>query len=124
MKRYYVIFVLDSNLEENNLEYSQVIDWCYENLSNPNVMVLNEDDVYFIQYKTLILDIINEENESMIQEGEDDWIFSEQVKQSIKKRLELYRNEDLCKRELDILNSLIDLINISILTKKNLYFHW
>jgi hypothetical protein len=120
--RIYPIFVPDESINEDNFTYSEVINWCYNNLSHPNVLVLTQDDLHFIQYQTIILDIINKENGSMLHEGEDDWIVSKDVKERLRNRLFVLEKNSGKKREKEILSSLLQLLDVSIISNKNLYF--
>ncbi len=70
--------------------YSDVVNWCYSHLSDSHVLVLDLDDVYMLQYESDILNIINDENDGMISEGEDDWIISQETKSKILDRFRLY----------------------------------
>ena len=73
INRNYLIFVPDDDINEKEAEYSSVIDWAYRHLSHSNVMILTLEDIYYLDYQSKVLDIINEENHSMLREGEDDW---------------------------------------------------
>lgn len=120
MKRIYPIFVPEKNVDDS--EYSNAIKWCYDNLTHQNVIVLTSEDVYLLQYKSEVFDIINEENDGMLQMGEDDWIFSEKVKTNIYKKLNDYIKETQDARVKEIVTSLLSLIETSVKTNKNLYF--
>jgi hypothetical protein len=122
MTRNYLIFVPEKDVDEDAVEYSGVVEWCYKNLSHPNVIVLTLDDVYLLQYRSEVLDIINEENNSMLQEGEDDWVLHQEVKSRIQQKLLEYKNNIKDKREKDIVEYLLKLLEISIGTNKSLYF--
>lgn len=69
-----------------------------------------------------ILDIINEENESMIGLYEDDWILSQEVKINILTRLNNYMEHRVRRHEKAILNKIINLLIMSIDLNHNLYF--
>jgi hypothetical protein len=122
MKKEYLIFVPESGIDEDLVGYSGVIEWCYKNLSHPNVMSLTLDDVYYLEYKSEILNIINEENDSMLREGENDWIIPTEVKLRIKRRLLTYEQQIKNNREKEIVTYLIKLLELSIKTGKSLYF--
>lgn len=124
MERIYPVFVLDESIIEEDLEYSKVIEWCYNNLTHSNILVLEQSDVYFLQYNSSILDIINKENDSMIQEGEDDWVILNEIKLRIKDKLSSHSKRNLSERERKIVVSIVRLLDISINTNKNLYFHF
>ncbi len=121
-KRLYLVFVPDENIDESRSEYSDVIAWSYKNLSSQNVLSLNLEEIYYIQENSEIFDIINEENGSMLQVGEDDWIFSNEIKINIQKKLNVYKKKVLSERTQKIIQDLLLLLNISIRTNKNLYF--
>ncbi len=124
MNRQYLIFTTPNSIDDESTGYLSSINWAFTNLSNPNVLVLSEDDIHFIQYQTSILDIINEENESMIQQWEDDLIHSHETKLAIRKQLIEYQTAVCCNRENEFINSLLRLLDISIENKKYLYFFW
>lgn len=122
MGREYLIFVPESNMDEDVVGYSAIINWCYENLSHSNVMRLTADDVYYLGYTSKVLDIINEENSSMIGAFEDDSIILNEVKIRIKRKLLVYEMKIKNNREKEIVKELLRLIDISIETNRNLYF--
>ncbi|BDD05638.1 DMP12 family DNA mimic protein [Aureibacter tunicatorum] len=121
MVRIYPIFVLAEEINESQMNYSEAISWCYDNLNNPRVFVLQEEDIYFIQQKTCILDIINEEGDCMLQVGEDDWIISNEIKKRIYERFMTYI-QDSSQKLKTYLNPIIDLFSIAIKENKNIYF--
>jgi hypothetical protein len=118
----YLIFVLDDSLDENDLGYSGAVEWVYKNLQHSNIFILDISDVYLLQYHSKVFDIINEENQSMLQEGEDDWIVSQDVKKKILSKLLTYLQEIKDNRLVEIVSELIRLLKLSIDTGKNLYF--
>lgn len=124
MKSCFPIFVVDDTIKEDEVEYSAVVDWCYSNIPHPNIIKLIEEDVYLLQYKTSILDIINTEIDGMLQVGEDDWVIDHQHKLNLKKKLELYLPIIHNKRASEICSQLIVLLNKSISESKNIYFHF
>jgi len=69
----YQIYVAPEFIDEKEMPISDVITWCIENLrhSTTNAMFLTEDELYCITYEIPFLDIINEENDSMWEWGED-----------------------------------------------------
>jgi hypothetical protein len=83
---------------------------------------LTINDVYLLQYRSEVLDIINEENNSMLQEGEDDWVFAQEIKLRIRQKLFEYKSNIKDEREKDIIEYLLKLLEISIITNKSLYF--
>jgi hypothetical protein len=123
MKRNYLIFVPEKGVDENALGYSGVTEWDYKNLLHSNILVLTLEDVYLLQYESEVLNIINEENDSMLQVGEDDWVISQEIKIRIREKLLEYKNIKNNK-VLEIVNSLLNIINVSIDTNKCLYFHF
>lgn len=116
------IFVTDDSVDDDN--HSEVIDWCYANLNHKNVFIISSSDLYYLIYESQILDIINDENNSMLGEAEDDWIIENEIKLRIKTRLSDYVNLVTNKRELEMLESILRLIDVSIEMKRNLYFHF
>lgn len=122
MGREYLIFVPEGNMDEDVVGYSAIINWCYENLSHPNLMRLTADDVYYLGYTTKVLDIINEENNSMIGAFEDDAIILNEVKIRIKSKLLAYEMKIKNNRGKEIVRELLRLIDVSIETNRNLYF--
>lgn len=118
----YLIFVLAENLDDDVLGYSGAIEWVIKNLKNSNVLILDIKDIYLLQYNSKVLDIINEANNSMIQEGEDDWIIFQDVKREILSQLNNYFQEIKGKRLSEIVSKLISLLKIAIDTNKYLYF--
>ena len=115
------VFVLVDNLEEN---YEEAVNWCYANLNHKNVLSLSLEEVYFLQDNSKVLDLINEENSSMIGVYEDDWISDNVIKTKTLKRLKEYYSgwDDLNGRR--ILEKIIELFQTSISTNKNIYFHF
>lgn len=124
IKRNYLIFVPDNDINEKDAEYSAVIEWVYNNLSHSNVMILSLDDVYYLEHQSEMLDIINEENHSMLREGEDDWIISNEEKLRIKRRLLRYEINIRNKREKEIVTQLLLLLDRAIENDKYLYFRF
>ncbi len=122
MERIYPVFVLEENFNEETIEYSQAIDWCYNNLLHNNVFILNYDDLYCLQYKSQVLNIINEENCSMLQIGEDDWVIKNEIKTNISNKLKKYLEEEVCDKVIKLSNRLLELLELSVNTNKNIYF--
>lgn len=122
MSRTYTIFVPDEEIG-NDAGYSIAIDWCFKNLDHKNVYALNEDELYFIIENTDILNIINEENNSMLYIGENDWIITNDIKKSLKNRLTsiLEEKPDEIRK---IYQRVIDLLTVSIDTNKYIYFNF
>ncbi len=115
-----VIFVPESNscIEE----YSSALNWLYDNPMHKNVMRLTEDEIMLLQYQSNFFYIINEENNGFLENGEDDWIFDEQVKKIIFERLSLEFKENLPLRVRELLIKIIELIKISMKSKTHIYF--
>ncbi len=122
MERIYPVFTPEENINADQIEHSEVIDWCYKNQSHSNVLILDLADIYLLQEKSKVLDIINEENDGMLQVGEDDWIISSDVKLKVQARLNSYAKTLQNGKEKEIVESLLKLLEISIVNKKNLYF--
>ena len=122
MKRIYPICVPNEDVDEQEAEYSDVIEWCYGHLSHRNVLVLQEEDVYFLQHNTSVFDIINNDDNTWVEMGEDDWIISKETKKRIQKELKSYCKKISNERTKTLINSLLELLEISLRTNKNLYF--
>ncbi len=122
MERRFVIFVPEEKVNES--EYSYVIEWAYNHIQHPNVLSLSEEDVYFIQYKTEILDIVNKENDGMLQMGENDWIIFDDIKKQVQLKLENYNTLVTDNRINYLIRGIIQLLQKSINTKKNIYFNF
>jgi hypothetical protein len=124
MERTYPIFVPPEHIKEGDMEHYAVVDWCYEHLSDSttNALILTLEDIYLLQYKSEILDIINEENDSMLMAFEDDWIYSPEVKLKILVRLKEYQRKISIERVKSIAHDLIKLLEVSIQTNGNMYF--
>ncbi|MCI5055276.1 MAG: hypothetical protein MRY83_04155 [Flavobacteriales bacterium] len=97
--------------------YSEIIEWLYNNQETKYVLTLSESDVYHLEYETELLDIINDENESMLQMGEDTWIHSEHIKTKILERIQVSEN-----KEDKLVRSIVTLLLLSLETDENLYF--
>lgn len=124
MERLFWMFVPSTDIDEDKLQHNEVIDWSLNNLSHPNVVTLSEDDVYFLDYETKALDIINKENNSMLQWGEDDWIIEMEVKLKIQHQLNNYLQKLPIGRAKELVQKIISLVNISIKSERNLYFNF
>lgn len=123
MDRYW-IFVSPVEIDESTAEYAEVIEWSLKNLGSSNVLVLTSEDVYDLDYKSKVLDIINEENGSMLQWGENDWIFDRDVKLKIRERLYDYIMTMTDMRLKEIALKILDLLDLSISTERNLYVNF
>lgn len=119
----YPIYVPAEHVNEDRMEHWQVIDWCVSNLSGSttNTMFLSMDDVYMLTYNSQVLHIINEENGGMLESGEDDWIFSQNIKHRVLRRL-LDLSPSISGREREVVADIIKLLELAIRTKKNIYF--
>ncbi|SKA40266.1 hypothetical protein SAMN04488128_105157 [Chitinophaga eiseniae] len=123
MERKYPIYVPEEHVNEDEMEHWEVIDWCVNNLSDSttNAMFLILDDVYMLTYNSQVLNIINEENNGMLESAEDDWIFSQEVKNNVLGRL-LELRVYVSGREKEIVEGIVKLLELAIRTKKNVYF--
>ncbi|WP_129020194.1 hypothetical protein [Edaphocola flava] len=124
MKRQYLIFVPDKNLNETNTEYADIINWGFEHIGHSNVFALNEEEAYILQNETPILDYINDNNESMIQVGEDSWIDSIEVKNIVYNEVKDYYSKLKDGQIKDMVSKILSILNISIQTGRNMYFFW
>lgn len=124
MKRQYLIFVPDKNLNETNSEYADIINWGLDNIGHSNVFALNEEEAYILQNETPILDYINDNNESMIQVGEDSWIDSIEVKNIVYNEVKDYHSKLKDGQIKDMVAKVLSILNISIQTGRNMYFFW
>lgn len=122
MEKKKIVFV--PTIEVDEAEYSEVVSWGYNNLTHENVLILTEQEIMSLQYKSKVLDIINELNDGMLQLYEDDWIFDESVKLGLKKTLSQNFNSITDSRLVDIVKKILTLLDISIETGKGLYFHF
>lgn len=118
MDRKYLIFVP----EICSPEYSEIIDWGFQNLNSPNVLVLTENEIYYIQYETPIFDIINKENNSMIELGEDDWIDSQESMSKIYSQIKAFVLNLKENYLIEKLKRIISLFEIALNQHKNIYF--
>lgn len=116
------VFVPAEHIDELQEEHAVVIEWALSHWHHPNVLVLTEEDVYLLQYQSKVLDIINQENDSMLQWGEDDWVIDRQTKGRIQHRFEQYVQELPASREQQIVNDLLRLLATAQRTNKYLYF--
>ena len=116
----YLIFVLPEEFDENKMEYSDAITWAHTNSSNKNVLKLTLDDIYLLDER--VLDIINKENNSMIGPYEDNWVFSQEVKQSIIEKLKIYYVSANIKREINLICEIIRLLEFGLKIDHNIYF--
>lgn len=123
MERQYPVFILDDEMNDDDIGYYDAISWCYDHLDSKYVLVLSEDDV-----NTLVsgqaVEIINDENSSMIGLFEDDWISSNSVKKNSLDRLKEYVLTIQSENERVLVLELIRLFELSIKKNKYLYFAW
>lgn len=122
MIKEYLVFVLTEHLDDDEIGYSGAIEWVHKNLQNSNVLILSLSDVYLLQYNSKVLDIVNDANNSMLQEGEDDWIISQEAKKDILSKLITYLHVVKDKRIIVIVSELIRLLKLSIDSNKYMYF--
>jgi hypothetical protein len=120
----YPIFVPTEDIDEQKTDYYELVDWGYKHLSHPNVLSVYKDDIYMFQKAGGILEIVNEENDSMIGDAEDDVIGSGSVKLNILVRLSNYYETLKAGREKELLYELLRLLDIAIKTKKGIYFRF
>ena len=118
------VFVPAEHVDELQEEHAVVIEWALSHWQHPNVLVLTEEDVYLLQYHSKVLAIINQENDSMLQWGENDWIIDRQTKERLQHRLEQYAQKSPTGREQQIVNELQRLLAIAQRTDKHLYFNF
>jgi hypothetical protein len=124
MEREYIIFVPNQEMHEDEIEHSAIVDWAFRNLSHPNVLVLTSDDVYYLQYQSEVLDIINEENQSMLEMYEDDWVCDQAIKERIRQRLNEYLKRIKDARLIDLIKKILSLLDLSVSTNKSIYFNF
>ena len=122
MERTYVVFVSTEEVDDD--DYSAVTDWAWDNIAHPQVLLLTEDEVYFLQYETPILDIINEEIKGMLQVTENDWIISEAHKRRIEKRMACYLAESPNDKAVLLASKILEVLRTSIRTGRNMYFNF
>lgn len=77
----YPIFCLSKDIEIN--DFSEMIDWAYENNNKEIVLILDENDVQYYQDKGLWKIISNETDNWLFGLHEDDWIFDFDIMQNI-----------------------------------------
>lgn len=122
MKHRFVIAVTPDHLDDDSDGYFEIKEWFMNNPSIGNVLELTEYQVNNLQYFCETLNIINDHLGSMIEVGEDDWIIENEVKSKIKSSLEA-NLESISNSELADLNrKIIDLLELSIRKRKNIYF--
>lgn len=114
----FTIFITDDSVNEDFLEHYEVVQWSYKNLNHPYVISVTKDDIYQLGNIGL-LDIISDLNESLLGDGEDDWIIDNSIKQSILDQINLKKYS-----EKKIIDRLKYLLTLSIQKNKNIYFHF
>jgi len=124
MERPFFIFVPPDHLNEDEVEHSAVVDWAVTHLEHPNVVALTEDEVYRLDYHSQVLAIVNEENDSMLQWGEDDWVIGRDQLARIQHRLTHYARELAPGRVQQIAHEVLRLADIAQRTNKYLYFNF
>lgn len=77
----YPIFCLSKDIEIN--DFSEMIDWAYENNNKETVLVLDKNDVQYYKDKGLWKIISNETDNWLFGLHEDDWIFDFDIMQNI-----------------------------------------
>ncbi|UOQ64634.1 hypothetical protein [Hymenobacter volaticus] len=136
MEDHYFIFVPAESVNEEELCFSEVVDWGVQHRSHPNVLNLTEDDVYFLDYQTEVLSIVSTENgNSMVWVGEDDAVYEADIKRSIHARLSHYLvtmsdNDQLQKepsklaRAQTLTRQILYLFEVAISTEKSIHFRF
>jgi hypothetical protein len=122
MNRVFLISVLLENMQDDEIEYIDVISWSYNNINSKNVISLTEEELKAIINKTSIFDIINEENKSMIGPWEDDTICDPSIISAIYNKLILYSKNTFESFVSEFLMKLIQLFQYAIAYKKHVYF--
>lgn len=120
----YLIFVPTEDVDEHTTDYHELHCWGNTRESHPNVLSVYMSDIYVLQKEDGILNIINQENDSMIGDGEDDDITSAEVKLNILVRLSNYYETLQHGKEKELLDEILRLLDISIRTKKAMYFRF
>lgn len=123
MERHFFIFVPPEYLDEDAVEHEAVVDWALTHWNHPNVLVLTEDEVYQLDYHSQVLDIVNEENDSMLQWGEDDWVTERDRLARIQDRLRHYAQGIAPGRVQQIAHEVLRLADLAWHTNKYLYFN-
>lgn len=116
----FAIFVLPPNLDETSMEYSDAIRWAFDNINSDYVLKVTLEDIYLLSQKAL--DFVNDANDSMIGPFEDDWIFSQEVKNTVLKKLRKYFLQLPNGREKSLLGEINRLIQKSIEIEHHIYF--
>lgn len=124
MERPFFIFVPPEYLHEDEVEHSTVVDWAVAHLDHPNVVMLTEDEVYRLDYNSQVLAIVNEENDGMLQWGEDDWVIERDQLARIQHRLTYYARGLAPGRVQQIAYEVLRLADIAQRTNKYLYFNF
>lgn len=124
MTQPFFVFVPAEHLDENRMEYSAVVDWALTHFDHPNVLVLTEEDVYRLQYQSTVFDIVNEENDSMLGWGENDWVTDRVKLERLQHRLEQYSQELGPGRVQQITQAVRGLAATALRTNKCLYFNF
>lgn len=120
------IFVPASFIDEAEMDYYEIIDWCWENLreSSANALFLTLEDIYFLQENSRIFDVINEESDSMIGPHEDSSIHSQEIKRKIIERLLLYGRCYSEGRVRKLFERILNMFQLAIDTDKGIYFRF
>jgi len=124
MERPFFIFVPPEHVDEDVVEHSAVVAWALAHLNHPNVVVLTEEEVYQLDYDSQVLAIVNEENDGMLQWGEDDWVIERGRLTRIRHRLAHYAQGLAPGRVQQITHEVLRLADIAQNTNKYLYFNF
>ncbi len=110
------IFCLTKDVEID--EFSEMINWAYDNKNSDTVLILNEHEIQFYQ-DIGVWEIISEETGNyLFGLYEDDWIFDFNVMKNIitsinESRIQLDKN----------LNKIIFILNYAIENKRSVVFY-
>ncbi|TGE20992.1 hypothetical protein [Hymenobacter metallicola] len=87
-------------------------------------MTLTQEEVYLLDSHSQVLTIVNEENDSMLHWGEDDWVIERDRLARIQHRLTHYAQGVEPGRVQELTHDVLRLADIALRTNKYLYFNF
>lgn len=113
------IFVPPKEINLRIYEAYEIFDWLHSNLTNENVLELEE---YLIYELSLIWEEIHIEGEFILERGESYWIEDENSLKKIRSNIEKVRN--LTSSQEAIKNEVIRLIDLAIQIKQPIFYRF
>lgn len=110
------IFCLEKGIEID--DFSQMINWAYDNPNSKTVLILNETDVEYYQKQGLWEKISQQTDNWLFGLHEDDWIFDFDVMQNI---INSIKKSDIVID--DNINKILFILTYAIENQKSVVFY-